>query len=629
MCRQPLEVESHDGTVTEKDKLAAVVAPEATRGGQQASVLSSASIFSAGSRMDQSYVVLPRRPSPTGHQFPPPRSRAGAVGGGVAGGNPGQPQRHPSLSNPSTPSPSAPHPPNVPDRARSPAQGSRSPAQVGGDGSGSNEASMGIGGARPDLQGMQGGKMMEESFVMLPSSTASIYRGFGDGGPLGGIGMGVHAGMDHTSNASLDARISALMRVLEITSQQREVDRPLCLECMRALCEELDGEIKEAEKDIVAYEKCLASAEMEQHEALSEEEFGAEMQKAEEQERRLREQLTSLEQQNGAMDLCMAALNAKAAELDELEQRFWHEYNDFKLELMAHEEERDGVLSKIEVATSQLEMLKHTNVFNDAFHIWHDGEFGTINNFRLGRLPNKPVEWDEINAAWGQACLLLSTMAQACRMTFSSYRILPMGSYPRIADTRNTYDLYGPVNLFWSTKYDKAMVLFLACLSEFADFANARDRAADLPVERCFKLPYKIENDKVNGFTIKQSFNRDDKWTKALKYMLCDLKWALAWVINNASMHPPASGSALGSLVAASAMAATQAGIAGGMDRSGTAKQGSSALVVPAGRGVPVAGANQPQLHGGRMVNPSATAVQRSRAARECSQSDAEDRKKP
>lgn len=57
------------------------------------------------------------------------------------------------------------------------------------------------------------------------------------------------------------------------------------------------------------------------------------------------------------------------------------------------QEDRDGILAKIEVVQSQLELLKRTNVLNDAFHIWHDGEFGTINNFRLGRLPNTPVSY--------------------------------------------------------------------------------------------------------------------------------------------------------------------------------------------------------------------------------------------
>ena len=56
-----------------------------------------------------------------------------------------------------------------------------------------------------------------------------------------------------------------------------------------------------------------------------------------------------------------------------------------------NQEERDAILAEIEVSQAHLELLKRTNVLNDAFPIWHDGEFGTINNFRLGRLPKIPV----------------------------------------------------------------------------------------------------------------------------------------------------------------------------------------------------------------------------------------------
>lgn len=48
-------------------------------------------------------------------------------------------------------------------------------------------------------------------------------------------------------------------------------------------------------------------------------------------------------------------------------------------------------MAKTEVSQAHLELLKRTNVLNDAFPIGHDGEFGTINNFRLGRLPKIPV----------------------------------------------------------------------------------------------------------------------------------------------------------------------------------------------------------------------------------------------
>jgi beclin 1 len=72
----------------------------------------------------------------------------------------------------------------------------------------------------------------------------------------------------------------------------------------------------------------------------------------------------------------------------------------------------------------ELERLRCTNVYNDAFHIWYNGPFGTISGFRLGRHAQE-VEWTELNAAWGQATLLLHTMAQAgaprlgCKMHLS------------------------------------------------------------------------------------------------------------------------------------------------------------------------------------------------------------------
>lgn len=132
-----------------------------------------------------------------------------------------------------------------------------------------------------------------------------------------------------------------------------------------------------------------------------------------------------------------------------------------------------------------------------------------------------------------------------------------MGSYPRIMDSNNnTYELFGPVNLFWSTRYDKAMTLFLSCLKDFAEFANSKDQENNIPPDKCFKLPYKIENDKVENYSITQSFNKQENWTKALKYTLCNLKWALFWFVGNTNFQPvsamssPAEVSAVGSLYA-------------------------------------------------------------------------------
>lgn len=67
---------------------------------------------------------------------------------------------------------------------------------------------------------------------------------------------------------------------------------------------------------------------------------------------------------------------------------------------------------QMEHSAAHLKRLQQTNVYHDVFRIWHDGAFGTIGGFRLGRTAETPVEWDEINAAWGQTVLLLKTMAQ-------------------------------------------------------------------------------------------------------------------------------------------------------------------------------------------------------------------------
>ena len=42
------------------------------------------------------------------------------------------------------------------------------------------------------------------------------------------------------------------------------------------------------------------------------------------------------------------------------------------------------VLAKIEVPHAHVELLKHTDVLNDAFYISQHGVFGTINNLCLG-----------------------------------------------------------------------------------------------------------------------------------------------------------------------------------------------------------------------------------------------------
>jgi len=46
------------------------------------------------------------------------------------------------------------------------------------------------------------------------------------------------------------------------------------------------------------------------------------------------------------------------------------------------------------------------------------------------------------------------------------------------------------------------------------------------------RIPFKIEsaNATVGGFSVRLQFNEYERWTKALKFMLIDLKWMISFL---------------------------------------------------------------------------------------------------
>lgn len=151
----------------------------------------------------------------------------------------------------------------------------------------------------------------------------------------------------------------------------------------------------------------------------------------------------------------------------------------------------------------QLDKLKKTNVFNATFHIWHSGHFGTINNFRLGRLPSAPVDWSEINAAWGQTALLLAALARKMNFTFHRFKLVPYGnhSYIEVLGDHKELPLYGSggFKFLWDTKFDSGMVAFLDCLQQFKEEVEKGDSG--------FCLPYRMDKGKIEDSATGNSYS--------------------------------------------------------------------------------------------------------------------------
>ena len=203
-------------------------------------------------------------------------------------------------------------------------------------------------------------------------------------------------------------------------------------------------------------------------------------------------------------------------------ERSWNHLGQHKL---AHGRALQRIRSlnrREQLLDDKLECLKHTNVYNDAFFIWFDGPFGTINGFRLGRLPSQPVEYAEINAAWGQTAMLLATIEKRHKgFKFQRFRVVPMGSYSKLGPNG---DLSRPLPLFWDGgwrkgPFNRAMVAILSCLDELGIYATAYDRA--------IHMPYAIKGKTIGGLSVE--LGDWYKWTCALKYFLTNLKWLVAW----------------------------------------------------------------------------------------------------
>lgn len=427
------------------------------------------------------------------------------------------------------------------------------------------------------------------SFVMLTESQLAPPQ-LSTG--MNGDGFASHAQVNgaakttashEVKNQSLSDEVEKSARLFDIISARSDIDHPICTECTDLLVEGLHKRLASTTKERDAYISFLktinASIPTEAEVEAAEKALKSTLQ----EEEAAYQELLALEKEKADLDREIADLEEESRQLDLEEEEFWRERNTFALSLAEFQDERDALNMRYDHDSRQLERLQRTNVYNDAFCIGHDGFFGTINGLRLGRLANPSVDWAEINAAWGQTCLLLATIAEKLGFQFRGYRLKPMGSTSRIEkfedssqnssqlssqgapDTSpsttksTTLDLFSsgdmPLNLPWvHRRFDAGMVAFLECLRQLGVYVEntpvpmANRRGQQGINTTGLKLPYEIKRDKIGDASIKLGFNQNDEtWTRACKYTLTCCKFLLAHASNVASIaasNSPALGGA-------------------------------------------------------------------------------------
>ncbi|KAJ1327885.1 beclin [Microdochium nivale] len=358
-------------------------------------------------------------------------------------------------------------------------------------------------------------------------------------------------------------------KLFEILSARSDIDHPVCVECTEMLVDGLQKRLEAASKERDAFAGFLkqVQADVPSQEEIADAERALAAAKKDEAESA--KALLELEKEKARLDEEIAALEDESRQIDAEEEQFWRERNEFSTKLSEFQNERDSINSKFDHDSQLLTKLQRANVYNDTFSIHHDGNFATINGLRLGRLSTKPVDWPEINAAWGQALLLVVTVADKLGYKFEGYEPIPMGSTSKIvelkhpspsssrlgtrerigpppAPKRDVWDLYFSGDLLsqvWSRKFDKGMVAFLELVRQLGNFVHQQTKELAeqddgyATTVTPLTLPYKIDGDKIGDdrighYSIKLGITNDEGWTKACKFALTCCKFLIAHASN-------------------------------------------------------------------------------------------------
>ncbi|EGW06020.1 Beclin-1-like protein 1 [Cricetulus griseus] len=113
------------------------------------------------------------------------------------------------------------------------------------------------------------------------------------------------------------------------------------------------------------------------------------------------------------------------------------------------------------------------------------------------------------------------------------YQLVPRGGHSYLRYLTNDEELLlfseGSNNVFLNNKYDRGKNAFLDCQQQFVD---------EVKKTECLSLPYRIhvneglmQDSSGSGecCSIRTHLNTEEDWAKALKFMLTDLKFILAW----------------------------------------------------------------------------------------------------
>ncbi|EIW72438.1 hypothetical protein TREMEDRAFT_66889 [Tremella mesenterica DSM 1558] len=347
-----------------------------------------------------------------------------------------------------------------------------------------------------------------------------------------------------------------------LLSSRTPISHPLCLDCAGLLQSELARQREDLAKErdgYIAFERGLSRASRKAEKSTGDKrdekglgEYGLEgddkeweelMRKKVElqgEETRLIKLLQEKEKVLESVREEEERIKVEKAEMDREEDEFLLSHLSLTRTMTKLTSARGTAKTQHLLASTLLQHLESTNVYNDAFLIGHvplSGNagmtVGTINGLRLGGRP--VVEWEEINAAWGLVALCLDRIAVKVGCVFEGYKIIPLGSFSRIdalPPSKASFELYGstdlslsPARLLHNRRFNLALIAFLDLLKQLLSHGWKLSRSWDKIAGYSIKLPsLTMGMGSMMGFNNDDHSGGEDQWTRACRGVLVVLK---------------------------------------------------------------------------------------------------------
>ncbi|KAI1733198.1 autophagy protein apg6 domain-containing protein [Ditylenchus destructor] len=323
-----------------------------------------------------------------------------------------------------------------------------------------------------------------------------------------------------------------------ICKSNSPLQMPMCKKCSVTISADLSRQLSDLENECVSYKAALDNLVTKKAESGFDSDIAKRrLETLQAEENELIEQLAALENEEKSLAQELDNKLEERKSVTESDAQLYKRLRDNHRILIEQSEEQRSLKAQLKFVNEQVQRLIRTNVLDMTFFIWKDGEYGTINGFRLGRLRHELVDWHEINAAFGQVAFLLLVIAEKMGMKFTDYEIFPCGSYSFIRAHRpdgKTEDLplYGSGGWrpFGQPALDQAIVAYCECFSQVEARLKAKFPSATQI------LPYRMLKDKIidkdSQYLVKMQLNSEERWTKAMKCLLLNLKRVVGILAN-------------------------------------------------------------------------------------------------